>query len=206
MKRFEFHLARDQTEWIFRPIRTKLDVIVILMRIIKIMIAYKEPAPDQIAGHFTLIVDAMSRVVFVSEKKIYSINFPFRVTGELGNFRFYNHFYQDINSKATSNILGFINEDGVFNYHDVLDFAAPIVGVCDADREIWALLRELLLWEEGYIRYDDDQKHEDGDRHPRYHLDVFYSSGATFKIGLRKAIEHPEFSDILDINTDCRFM
>jgi len=74
------------------------------------------------------------------------------------------------------------------------------------DRDLWALLRELLLWEDGYIRYDDDVGNENGDIHPRYHLDVFYSGSATFKLGLRQAIQHVTFADILDINTSCRFL
>ena len=205
MKRFTFQLAMNQADWIFKPIRTKLDAINLLMRVIKIMLTYQEPAPTQIAGHFDLNVDAMSRLFFISENKFYSINFPFRVIGELGSFRFYNHHHQDINSKCTSSILGFINEDGIFNEPDVLDFATPVVDSSSTDVDLWALLRELLLWEEGYIRYDDDPKNDKGDLHPRYHLDVFYSSAATFKLGLRKSIEHAAFTDILDINTDCRF-
>lgn len=205
MKNFTFQLDVNQAEWVFKPIRTKLDVINILMRVIKIMLSYQIPAKTQIAGHFNLSVDVMSRLFFVSQKKFYSINFPFLVSGELGNFRFYNHHHQDINSKSTSSILGFINEDGIFDEPDVLDFAVPVVGASSDDIDLWALLRELLLWEEGYIRYDDDPVHDNGDLHPRYHLDVFYSSAATFKLGFRKSIEHVAFADILDVNTNCRF-
>lgn len=206
MKKFGFNIAADQAEWIFKPIRTKLDVINILMRVIKIMSTYQEPAVGQVAGNFTLIVDAMSRIFFVSEKKIYSLNFPFRVKGGYGEFHFYNHHHPDINSKSTSSILAFINDDGIFDEIDVLDFANPISDACLTDREIWGLMRELLLWEEGYLRYDDDPVHVNGNIHPRHHVDVFYSSGATFKLGLRKPVEHEWFSDMLDVNTDCQFI
>lgn len=206
MKHFTFKLAADQAEWIFKPIRTKLDAIDVLMRIIKVILVYQEPPDDSVVGHFDLIVDDMSRLVFVSQRKIYSINFPFRVAGDAGDFRFYNHHYQDVNSKATSSILGFVNEFGVFDQPDVLDFATPIADSCAADRDLWALLRELLLWEEGYIRYDDDPGHVNGHIHPRHHLDVFYSSSATFKLGLRGAIEHAAFADMLNIKTDCRYL
>ena len=207
MKHLTFQLAKNQTEWVFKPIRTKLDAINVLMRIIKIMLTYHEPAPAQIAGHFSLNVDAMSRLVFVSKNKIYSLNFPFRVgVGEQGGIRFYDHYQQDIDNKLTSSILEFIYEHSIFAEASVLDFAAPVVNSNGIERDLWALLRELLLWEEGYIRYDDDPANVQGAIHPRYHLDVFYSSAATFKLGLKEAIEHTMFSDILNINTDCRFL
>lgn len=207
MKHFTFQLAKNQAEWVFKPIRTKLDAINVLMRIVKIMLTYQKPASSQIAGHVSLNVDAMSRLVFVSENKIYSLNFPFRVgVGEQGEIRFYDHYQQDINNKLTSSILEFIYEHGIFAEDYVLDFAAPVVNSNENERDLWALLRELLLWEEGYIRYDDDPANVKGAVHPRFHLDVFYSSAATFKLGLKQSIEHTVFADILNINTDCRFL
>lgn len=35
----------------------------------------------------------------------------------------------------------------------------------------------------GYFRYDDDEENEDGDIHPRYHLDIFIKNTSTIKIG-----------------------
>jgi len=205
VKNFTFKISKDQLDWIFKPVREKLHVIKVLMRVIKIMLTYQEPTEAQVAGHFNLTVNSMSRLIFVSKEKIYSINFPFRVTGNIGSLKFYSNHHQDINSKATSNILALI-DDGIFIEQHVLDFAMPLADRFDIDNDLWALLRELLLWEDGYIRYDDDPDNEDGDVHPRYHLDVFYSSAATFKLGLRQAIEHVTFADILDVNTNCQYL
>ncbi len=205
VKNFTFHLSEDQVEWIFKPIRTKLHAITILMRVIKIMLAYQEPVAAQKAGYFSLTINAMSRLVFVSKEKIYSINFPFQITGEIGSFKIYSLHHLDINSKSTSSILALI-DDGIFNEPHVLDFAMPVADSHDIDSDLWAFLRELLLWEDGYIRYDDDPGNENGDVHPRYHLDVFYSGPATFKLGLKHPIQHSTFTDILDINTNCRFL
>lgn len=105
----------------------------------------------------------------------------------------------------TSTILSLI-DCGIFTESDVLGFAMPISDEHQTDSDLWGLLRELLLWEEGYIRYDDDPGNVNGDIHPRYHLDVFYSGASTFKLGLRQAIEHATFADILDINTSCRYL
>lgn len=35
----------------------------------------------------------------------------------------------------------------------------------------------------GYFRYDDDEVHQNGDIHPRYHLDIFIKNTSTIKIG-----------------------
>lgn len=40
----------------------------------------------------------------------------------------------------------------------------------------------------GYIRYDDDIEHMNGDLHPRYHLDINASSDVTFKVGLNQSV------------------
>jgi hypothetical protein len=67
--------------------------------------------------------------------------------------------------------------------------------------------------EDGYIRYDMNEvgykeAKEKGfeHRHPLNHLDVFYTSKATFKLGLKKAIINDEFIDYLNIKTDCKYL
>ena len=72
--------------------------------------------------------------------------------------------------------------------------------------EIWTLIKYLLLFEDGYIRYDFDKDRESGRTHPLFHYDIFYSNKSTFKVGLysQKAIE--DFQDFLNIRTDCHFI
>jgi len=48
--------------------------------------------------------------------------------------------------------------------------------------------------------------HENGKMHPLYHLDVNYSSGASYKIGLYNELQIEEFKEILDITTDCLYL
>lgn len=72
--------------------------------------------------------------------------------------------------------------------------------------DIWKLVVKLWYMEEGYIRYDYDAVHENGKMHPLYHLDVNYSSGASYKIGLYHELQIEEFKEILDITTDCLYL
>jgi hypothetical protein len=95
-----------------------------------------------------------------------------------------------------------------------LEFAQPI---CDYQEEcdeiFWEFLRELLLMEDGYIRYDLDQCEYDKAKergeeyiHPLNHYDFFYSSNATFKIGLNERLTPEGFLDLLNVRTDCKFI
>jgi hypothetical protein len=40
-----------------------------------------------------------------------------------------------------------------------------------------------LNQDHGYFRYDDDEPNQNGDIHPRYHLDIFIKNTSTIKIG-----------------------
>ena len=77
---------------------------------------------------------------------------------------------------------------------------------CDENENFLGFLRELLLMEDGYIRYDYDEEHKNGDLHPLNHYDLFYSSHATFKIGLNAILSEDEFVDLLDIKSDCKYL
>ncbi len=89
--------------------------------------------------------------------------------------------------------------------------------ICDyesvCDENFWIFLRELLLMEDGYVRYDYDKAtylifKEKGEehKHPLNHYDLFYSSNATFKIGLEERLSEDEFIDFLNIKTDSKYL
>ena len=62
------------------------------------------------------------------------------------------------------------------------------------------------MYEDGYIRYDYDEKHENDDVHPLNHYDIFYSSFSTFKVGLRDRLRTEDMLDFLDSNTICHYL
>ncbi len=210
MKRFEFFIDKNQIEWIFnKPIRNKYDILIIVIKTVKIMLLNLAVEESIRAGRIILQVSDMSRLFFVSEHKIFSICFPFFVQFVKGKFRFYSHSHENIDSKTTSDLLSLLigeNEIGVLEHLDVLDFAEPIVDACAFDSQLWALFRDLLIYENGYIRYDYDTARSNGHKHPLNHLDVFYSPSATFKLGMQHTINHDYFTDILDIATNCHYV
>ena len=66
------------------------------------------------------------------------------------------------------------------------------------------LIKELMLFEPGYLRYDHDTLHENGCLHPEHHLDFFFSSNNTMK--LLETVDCEWMIDMLNILTDCRFV
>ena len=82
-----------------------------------------------------------------------------------------------------------------------------------SDKNFWIFLREILLSEDGYIRYDYDEKgynlaREEGQehRHPLHHYDIFYTNKATFKLGLHSSISESDFYHLLNVKTDCKHL
>lgn len=205
MKQYEFPIDSYQELWVSKLIRSKRDVIFLLMRSMKIMLLPEIPAPGAV-GSMVLQVDKMSRLFFVLKDKIFSINFPFVVIDDDGILTFRSIHHSAINSMVTSQVISLLELDNVFENIDVLHFAEPISDLCEYDEDLWCLFRELLMQEDGYIRYDYDPKQSNGHLHPLHHLDVFYTSGSTFKLGLKRNVSLENFSDVLNRNTNCHYV
>ena len=58
----------------------------------------------------------------------------------------------------------------------------------------------------GYVRYDEDLLRANGHMHPPYHLDFFYSTTSTLKMGIKEAISSDCFIDIHNISSDCMYL
>ncbi len=206
MKQYKFNINQLYLDKFFRIIRTKAEVIEVLMRTIKYMLLNPTISKEKASGKIILQIDKMSRLFFFTNKKYYSIVFPFFTQKEEDTYSFSFKNMIEIDSRLISQVISIIKCDE-FKANCSLDFVAPI---CDyeeeCDENFWEFLRELLLMEDGYIRYDYDEKNENGAMHPLNHYDLFYSSNATFKIGLNQKLEEDDFTDLLDINTDCRYI
>lgn len=206
MKIYTFDIDKYQAEWIFKPIRTKKDVLVILLRVIKVMLIPNHLGSERGVGKIILHVEKMSRLFFISESKIFTINFPFFVHVADGGVSFKTHACPEIDNKVTSEILGLLDSDNVFESNEFVQFVDPVDDACVLNSRLWPILRDLLVYEDGYMRYDVDPVHQNGHLHPVHHIDVFYTSSATFKIGLRQPIDQEYLANILRQATDCYYL
>ena len=206
MKEYKFNVAQIYLNDFFTPIRSKAHVIEVLMHALKYMLLNPTLSDDEAAGSLVLKVDKMSRLFFITEEKYFSIAFPFYVTFDENKYYFKFQNLLEIDSRLISQVLAIIQCDE-FKATCSLDFISPICEYEEeCDENFWLFLRELLLMEDGYIRYDYDVKNENGHAHPLNHYDLFYSSNATFKLGLKEKNSIIEFVDILDINTSCMYL
>ena len=227
MKRFKFNIHRGKIDKFFpkKRVKTKAQIIEILMETLQLILQNRAISKDKIAGKVILIIDKMSRLFFISDNKFYSIAFPFYIREENGNFIITlqkfdyidyieddNDIFIEVDYEIISNVLSFIKCDN-FKNQCSLDFITPIYEYEFYEKKFWIFLRELLLMEDGYIRYDYDpinyKKAKERDKpylHPLHHYDLFYSSNATFKIGLSDKIANDDFIDFLDINSNCQYL
>lgn len=217
MKKFEFDIDKAFLEKFFpkERVKSKAQIIEILMEATRYMLLDPSVSQEKIAGKIILYIDKMSRLFFITEKKYFSIVFPFLAydKDEDGRYRFSFQNDIDVDSQLISQVINIIHCDE-FKEKCSLNFVAPI---CDyeekCDENFWIFLRELLLMEDGYIRYDYDEENyykavEKGEehKHPLNHYDFFYSSNATFKIGLDSFLNEEKFIDFINIQTNCHYL
>lgn len=210
-KKFTFYLNPLAQTKIFKAIRNKQDILIILFESIKYMSLYSSlhsslHAP-QTNSRIEIIIDKMSRLFFYQDdQKCFSLVMPFRVDGNSDqNIQFYSgslgsYLTSENTSHVISVVAGFnLNQQGAY------DFVDEIWGISEDDN-FWILIKELFLIEDGYIRFDSDSVRANGHLHPLNHLDIFYSSNVTFKVGLHKTESLECLPDILDVQTNCRYL
>jgi len=72
--------------------------------------------------------------------------------------------------------------------------------------DYWKMILYLIEFEPGYMRYDFDEKNDNGKIHPLHHLDINYSNNATYKLGLEAKLTPELFLDLINKETDCFFL
>lgn len=176
------------------------------MHAIKIATTYIEPDSAQISATMTLVINKMSRLFFTTEDKFFSINFPFFVQKTEDDFLFSTYNHHEIDSIISSEIISLTQNNQILKTDSIDNFVDLLLQSDENIETIWTILRDLMLCEDGYIRYDYDPVHANGKSHPLNHLDIFYSQSTTFKIGLNNRITIAHLENILDIKTDCLFI
>ncbi|ACU04208.1 hypothetical protein [Pedobacter heparinus] len=214
MKKFAYALNESTLDLFFphERIKTKVQILTILLEATRFLL-YNEP--DSLVSDSKLIlhVKKMSRLFFITKNKYYSINFPFTFIIH-DDITFINYrSIIDLDSKTISDLMSILKDDR-FNSLVCLDFAEPVFELePDYNDNLWILLKDLLMMEDGYLRFDKDtdgylNAKADGKEHthPENHIDIFYSNNNTFKVGLEKTIIHETFLDYIDSQTDCMYL
>lgn len=207
-KHLDLALDKYQARLFSSPIRGKSDVIILWMNAVKAFLVQQPPIDSNVAASLSICVSAMSRLLCAmgDGQKIFSISFPFTVRTDGSELCFFSRAGIAIDSQMSSLILTLVNTDGVLQAIDPYAFMDPVLTATDINNGAWSLLRELMLAEDGYVRYDWDTVRENGHLHPEHHLDFCYSNASTFKVGLPGQLTRDDFLAILDVNIDCHYL
>ena len=210
MKIQKIKMGRFLYEKINKPIRRKRDIILLLLETMKLFANPDEEVTNG-SGEITIYIDKMSRVIYELKEKYFSFVFPFSVELQKGNCKFYDGSTEcDLDDKMISLLISIFQQQDVIG--ESFEKALDAIIECAEEYEykdidiIWRLMLKLWYMEDGYIRYDYDLERSNGGKHPLNHLDVNYSMGTTYKIGLKNAIQMKEFVEILNINSDCAYL
>lgn len=220
-KRIECEIDRYMYDVIFstkKLIKSKIQLLSIILESLR-YIMYKSNTPLKGSfGKIIIYIDKMSRIFFFSDKKYYSVSLAMTVIENKQDCESKPKYEFELNGiRLTSQLISSLIQlldSGIerlpssFDFVDLIDEEEKKNG-----KEVWEILRDLILFEEGYIRYDKDinayaeaVKRGQGDLHPENHLDICLRSGGQFKLGLHKELSENEFIDILNLKTSCKFL
>lgn len=211
MKIVEWKMNSFFYEKVMKPIRSKQDIILLLLETLKLADNMEENFANE-KGKIVICIDKMSRVFYETNNKIFSFCFPFSLKerGEQ-SYRIYDSLTNiEITNQMISLLISIFRENGKLkeSLDNVMDFIIENANDYEYNNinDIWMIIFKLWHMEDGYIRYDCDPEHQDGDMHPLYHLDVNYSSEVTYKIGLEHSFNIDELKNILDTTKECLYL
>lgn len=211
MKMIERKIGNFFCEKVMKPIRDKQDTVLLLLETLK-LVNDNEESPLNDKGRIVICIDKMSRVFYEANGKLFSFCFPFSLEEkEDRHYRIYDSLTDiEITNQMISLLISIFKKDGKLkeSLENVMDFiieSAEDYEYKNIDN-VWRILFKLWHMEDGYIRYDCDYEHENGALHPLHHLDVNYSSGVTYKIGLRHPFKTDALKDMLDITAESLYL
>lgn len=233
-REFSFYLGKSLTRFLKKPIRNQLDIIRLLLETVReiitpnsdtkeidiksdndfdegFRIVYPERSKQKIQRLFLI-----NKYPDYTEKEMYTIQsfvFPFSLKTESDEIKAIyssSSLSLEFDHAILSQVLSIINiiDEGELTWGDtwVEELMKLLYGdISISTDKIFYLVNELLTFDFGYLRFDNDPKSE-GDNHPRYHIDTHMDNRATFKIGFHNKIEIQEFIDLLDNSSKVRYI
>jgi len=222
MKHYEYEIDANLKCVVYDALRKKRDLLRLLIYTVKSIIEQelgkKEGISSKIEEDNKIVihVSKMNRLFYCLKNKIFSFQMPFTINvSETDSITLSFNGRLVIDSYISSLLITVFEEEELFSgsIADIYDRIADIIhnNYEDStfDEEVfWELISHLMLYEPGYIRYDDDIDVDRTDpiKHPRYHLDINYESTATYKIGLSSSINCDRLRILMDITEKCVYI
>lgn len=209
-KEIRYSMGKGILEMASQPLRSRQDAILLLLYTIR-MFEVDELSPENTDIKVVISINKMNRIFYILEDKIFSIQFPFNIEiQESKIIRIYDiKTGVDVDSMLISTLIRiFEKKENALSFDSL--FEEIMYGENElqniGEGQLWEIVKFISTYDLGYLRYDYDEKNQNGLLHPINHLDICLDTAATFKIGLEKVLDYEMFKDILDITTDCSFL
>ena len=210
MKRIDYNLEGDLLSIVFpnHMIKDRKELLIILLETLRyILIAETIEQKAHVQQRVVLYIDEMKTIFLFDKKKYYSLAIPFTLQlSHESSTLIYNNI--EIDAEIISNIITILQDDS-YQSSSYWDFFSLVDEQSSKGVELWAILKHLMTYDIGYLRFDDDEEgfrkakgHGIPLRHPRYHIDVNLSNASTFKHGLSTNICPQDFINIIDNKKD----
>lgn len=200
-------------------IRTKQDLVMLLLEVITQLNTTDLVLVDKFEDHsFSLTLVDMNRIFFkIGTKKIISFVIPFTVTkNPAGSLILYDNKANLVIDSMVTSILKRIMISSFFNSRepDYIPIEESFLEVQESleldnielSSSILSVVRNLMLFEPGYMRYDFDEENNNGKYHPLFHIDVNYTNPATFKLGLKKESDVNQIIKVINKKEETFFL
>lgn len=215
MKCFCFELTEELYKQASHPIRKKEDIIGLLINTIKVLVSMPAVSERDCrqANKIILFVDKMSRLFYCMEDKIFTINFPFFVSeSETAEPLTIRYHHVEIDSYLSSLIISIFADDDTYAIpmDNMKEFVFQHMVENDWDDadpdDVCEIIKKLVIFETGYLRYDHDEENANGRLHPEDHIDFCYESSNEIKIGVDTSVDYKWIIDLTNVNTECKYL
>lgn len=142
------------------------------------------------------------RALIKKKDGFFSMSLPFQIVDEGNQIRFnFDLLREEVSGQLISILMNAISscEQGTHSHEEI------IISICDSfGLDVASATRycdafyTLLVDDHGFFRFDDDQKNENGNIHPRYHFDFFFKNTSSVKIGIETPADINSFYSFFD--------
>lgn len=211
MKKYTIKLSDILVKQATKAIRSKQHIVTLLLLTSKELLCTKINEYYNTNNNKACVyIDKMSRIFYVLPQKMFSFQFPFIIQEQ---DEYINLVYHNINidNTMTSFLLSLFLDENIFkkSLKDILEQVYDELCINEwalDESECFELIKLLILFEPGYLRYDEDTERMNGLIHPKNHLDLYYSSNNNIKIGIENSINEDWLIDLSNIRTECKFL
>jgi hypothetical protein len=206
IKEVSFNLDERLINLFFAPVRKKEDIIMLMMNIVQFIGISSRITIEPIKGRMVLRTSRTNRAFLYTDKKHFSISFPYKIIESEDGFEAHSIINGEISRATISKIKSILIDGEAMDGGCISSLANLVLDESLLAPAFWGIFRELIFMEDGYLRYDHDKERENGHIHPLNHLDIFYSNRAGFKVGLKSTLDEGELIDIMEHSSNCRYL